>query len=88
MQLEGQTMSQTYLDWMLCSDEALDEDDAEKAAVAYAELDKILHPESQQMKLMKIQMASIPPSPSSPPETPPETGSATTETGRPTISPR
>lgn len=61
MQLEGQTMSQTYLDWMQRFDEALDEDDYGKAAAAYTELDKILHPESQQRKLMKIQMASIPP---------------------------
>jgi AAA15 family ATPase/GTPase len=61
MQLEGQTMSNTYLDLMQQFDEALDEDDYEKANKAYIKLTSILHPQSSQRKLMKIQMTSLSP---------------------------
>ena len=61
MDLEGQTMSNTYLDLMQQFDEALDEDNYEKAKDAYDQLDKILHPGSSQRKLMKIQMTSLSP---------------------------
>lgn len=61
MELEGQTMSNTYLDLMQQFDNALDEDNYEKAREAYDQLDKILHPSSSQRKLMKIQMTSLSP---------------------------
>ncbi len=61
MQLEGQTMSKTYLDLMQQFDDALDVDDYEKAETAYAALDKILHPSSHQRKLLKLQMTSLSP---------------------------
>jgi predicted ATP-binding protein involved in virulence len=61
MALEGQTMSQTYLDLMQQFDDALDADDYEKAEAAYKELDKILHPNSHQRKLLQLQMTSLSP---------------------------
>ncbi|HRI62069.1 MAG TPA: AAA family ATPase [Saprospiraceae bacterium] len=61
MALEGQTMSQTYLDLMQQFDDALDADDYEKAEAAYGELDKILHPNSHQRKLLQLQMTSLSP---------------------------
>lgn len=61
MQLKGQTMSKTYLDLREQFDEALDEDNYEKARDAYEHLDGILHPTSSQRKLMKIQMTSLSP---------------------------
>jgi len=61
MALEGQTMSKTYLDLMQQFDDALDADDYEKAEVAYGELDKILHPNSHQRKLLQLQMTSLSP---------------------------
>lgn len=61
MQLEGQTMSKNYLDLREQFDEALDEDNYEKARDAYEHLDGILHPTSSQRKLMKIQMTSLSP---------------------------
>lgn len=61
MALEGQTMSQTYLDLMQQFDDALDADDYEKAEAAYGELDKILHPNSYQRKLLQLQMTSLSP---------------------------
>jgi len=61
MALEGQTMSQTYLDLMQQFDDALDADDFEKAEAAYNELDKILHPNSHQRKLLQLQMTSLSP---------------------------
>jgi AAA15 family ATPase/GTPase len=59
MQLEGQTMSNTYLDLMAQFDEALDADDYEKAQSAYNQLDAILHPQSSQRKLLKLQMSAL-----------------------------
>ena len=59
MQLEGQTMSNTYLSLMTQFDEALDEDDYEKAQSAYNQLDAILHPQSSQRKLLRLQMSAL-----------------------------
>lgn len=59
MQLEGQTMSNTYLDLMAQFDEALDEDDYKKAQSAYNQLDAILHPQSSQRKLLRLQMSAL-----------------------------
>ncbi len=61
MDLEGQTMSKTYLDLMEQFDYALDSDDFEKAEDAYQKLDKILHPDSHQRKLLQLQMTSLSP---------------------------
>jgi predicted ATP-binding protein involved in virulence len=61
MQLEGQTMSNTYLNLMQQFDDALDMDDYDKAKDAYNQLNGILHPQSSQRKLMKIQMTSLSP---------------------------
>lgn len=61
MLLDGQTMSQTYLALIRQFDEALDEDNFEKAKDAYDQLDAILHPTSSQRKLLKIQMTSLSP---------------------------
>ncbi|MFN8352901.1 MAG: ATP-binding protein [Spirosomataceae bacterium] len=59
MGLKEKTLSDTYLKWMKQFDEALDEENAEKANEAYEALDKILHPTSSQRKLMRIQMSSL-----------------------------
>jgi len=61
MDLEGQTMSQTYLGLMEQFDDALDSDDFEKAENAFQKLDKILHPVSHQRKLLQLQMTSLSP---------------------------
>ncbi len=61
MDLEGQTMSQTYLDLMQQFEEGLDEDNYEKAKSAYDALDKILHIGSVQRKLLRLQMTSLSP---------------------------
>ncbi len=59
MGLEDKTLSDSYLALMKQFDEGLDEDDFEKAEHAYHELDKILHPESTQRKLLRLQMSSL-----------------------------
>jgi len=61
MDLEGQTMSQTYLELMEQYDDALDSDDFEKAEDAFKKLDKILHPDTHQRKLLQLQMTSLSP---------------------------
>jgi cytochrome c553 len=59
MDLEGQTMSNTYLELMQQFEEGLDADDFEKTNHAFQELNKILHPESKQRKLLSIQMTNL-----------------------------
>lgn len=59
MGLDDKTVSDDYLKLMQQFDEALDEEDYSKAKNAYNELDKILHPESHQRKLLRIQMSSL-----------------------------
>jgi predicted ATP-binding protein involved in virulence len=61
MGLEERTQSDTYLGFMKQFDEALDEDNYAKAKLAYDELAKILHPQSSQRKLLRIQMSSLVP---------------------------
>ena len=61
MGMDDKTMSDTYLDLMNQFDEALDEDNYEKAHSAYEGLDKILHPSSPQRKILRIQMSSLAP---------------------------
>lgn len=61
MGMNDKTMSDTYLDLMKQFDEALDEDNYEKAHSAYEGLDKILHPSSPQRKILRIQMSSLAP---------------------------
>jgi predicted ATP-binding protein involved in virulence len=59
MGMDDRTLSDDYLKSMHQFDEALDEDDYHKAKQAYDELDKILHPNSPQRKLLRIQMSSL-----------------------------
>ena len=59
MGMDNKTLSDDYLTWMHQFDDALDEDNYHKAKQAYDELDKILHPESHQRKLLRIQMSSL-----------------------------
>ena len=61
MGMNDKTMSDTYLQLMKQFDEALDEDNYEKAQAAYDGLDKILHPSSSQRKILRIQMSSLAP---------------------------
>jgi predicted ATP-binding protein involved in virulence len=61
MGLGEETLSDSYLALIKQFDDALDEDDYAKAKGAYNELDKILHPESNQRKLLRIQMSSLMP---------------------------
>jgi len=59
MGLGGGTLSDTYLELIKQFDNALDEDNYTKAKKVYDELDKILHPTSNQRKLLRIQMSSL-----------------------------
>jgi len=61
MGLGEKTQSESYLALIKQFDEALDKDDYSKAKTAYEKLDKILHPESSQRKLLRIQMSSLMP---------------------------
>jgi predicted ATP-binding protein involved in virulence len=61
MGMNDKTMSDTYLELMKNFDDALDEDNYEKAQAAYDGLDKILHPSSSQRKILRIQMSSLAP---------------------------
>ncbi|KHD09759.1 hypothetical protein PN36_30910 [Candidatus Thiomargarita nelsonii] len=61
MDLGEKTLSDNYLALIKQFDEALDKEDYAKAKAAYDELDKILHPESSQRKLLRIQMSSLMP---------------------------
>ncbi len=61
MGMEDKTYSEAYLELIQAFEAALDEEDYAKAKHAYDELDKILHPESAQRKLLRIQMSSLSP---------------------------
>lgn len=63
MDLDGKTMSETYLHWVNEFTEGIENDDFEKAQNAYKELDKILHPRSELRKLFRLEMTSLTPSP-------------------------
>ena len=59
MGLDDKTLSDDYLKLIKQFDDALDNDNYQQAKNAYDELDKILHPNSHQRKLLRIQMASL-----------------------------
>ena len=59
MELGEKTKSEQYLKLIKEFDKALDNNNSEQAQNAYNELDKILHPQSVQRKLLKIQMTSL-----------------------------
>ncbi|RYE16338.1 MAG: ATP-binding protein [Sphingobacteriaceae bacterium] len=61
MGLDEKTYSDSYIKLMNSFDDALDKDDYEGASQIYNQLDAILHPESNQRKLLRIQMASLSP---------------------------
>jgi predicted ATP-binding protein involved in virulence len=61
MGLGEKTQSETYLALIKQFDEALDKQDYANAKIAYDKLDKILHPESNQRKLLRLQMSSLMP---------------------------
>ncbi len=64
MDLDGKTMSETYMTWVNDFTEGIENDDFEQAQNAYKELDKILHPRSELRKLFRLEMTSLTPSPS------------------------
>ena len=59
MELGEKTHSDDYLRLMADFDEALDEENYEQAQKAFEQLDKILHPQSSQRKLLRIQIGAI-----------------------------
>mgnify|MGYP006252345175 FL=1 len=59
MELGEKTHSDDYLRLMADFDKALDEENYEQAQKAFKELDKILHPQSSQRKLLRIQIGAI-----------------------------
>lgn len=59
MDLEDRTHSQKYIELRQNFEDALDENDYEKAKNAKDALEKILNPQSTQAKIMEIQMASL-----------------------------
>lgn len=61
MELDGHVMSQQYIYFLNSFDKALDEGAYNKAKDAYQELSKILHPQSHQHKLLRLQLNQIKP---------------------------
>lgn len=61
MGLGDRTLSDTYLKLLKDFDEGLDEDNYEKAQAAYDALLPLLHPQSSQRKLLKLQLGAIAP---------------------------
>jgi AAA domain, putative AbiEii toxin, Type IV TA system len=61
MSLGERTRSQAYLDLMAAFENALLENDYQKAQVAYNQLDVMLSPSSYQRKVLQIQMSSLMP---------------------------
>ncbi len=61
MGLGEKTQSENYLALRKQFDEALDKENYANAKIAYDKLDKILHPESNQRKLLRLQMSSLMP---------------------------
>ncbi|MBN2890650.1 MAG: AAA family ATPase [Bacteroidales bacterium] len=59
MELGEKTKSDDYLKLMKEIEVAITKNDKQKAQKTYNELDKILHPDSVQRKLLKIQMTSL-----------------------------
>lgn len=61
MGLGDKTLSDTYLNLLNQFEDGLDSDDYEKAKSAYDELLLLLHPNSSQRKLLKLQLGAIAP---------------------------
>lgn len=61
MGLGERTHSEKYLELIRQFETALDNENYESAQAAYDELDKILHPQSHQRKLLRLQMSSLTP---------------------------
>ncbi|AXE18735.1 hypothetical protein DR864_13735 [Runella rosea] len=61
MGLGDKTLSDTYLSLLYQFEDGLDTDNYEKAKAAYDELLLILHPQSSQRKLLKLQLGAIAP---------------------------
>lgn len=61
MGLGDKTLSDTYLQLLSLFEEGLDSDDYGKARTAYEELLPLLHPNSSQRKLLKLQLGAIAP---------------------------
>ncbi|MFN3378624.1 MAG: AAA family ATPase [Runella zeae] len=61
MGLGDKTLSDTYLKLLNQFEEGLDSDDYGKASAAYEELLPLLHPNSSQRKLLKLQLGAIAP---------------------------
>lgn len=61
MGLDERIHSDVYLELIGKFDKALEDDNFEAAQAAYDELDKILHPQSNQRKLLRLQMSSLTP---------------------------
>jgi predicted ATP-binding protein involved in virulence len=61
MGLGERTHSEKYLELIRQFETALDGENYESAQTAYDELDKILHPQSHQRKLLRLQMSSLTP---------------------------
>ncbi len=59
MNLGERTHSDAYLQLMDAFEQALDKEDFEKAQEAYEQLEAILHPNSSQRKLLRMQMSAI-----------------------------
>jgi predicted ATP-binding protein involved in virulence len=59
MNLEGQTMSDTYLTLVEKFTQAIENDDFRQAQEAYKGLDEILHPRSERRKLFRLEMTSL-----------------------------
>ena len=61
MDLDGKTMSETYLNLVNAFTEGIENDDVEKSQNAYNALDKILHPRSELRKLFRLEMTALTP---------------------------
>ena len=61
MDLDGKTMSETYLNLVNAFTEGIENDDVEKSQNAYKALDKILHPRSELRKLFRLEMTALTP---------------------------
>ncbi len=59
MELDSQVMSQAYIETLSSFDKALDDSNYDAAKEAYDKLVKMLHPESAQRKLLRMQLNQI-----------------------------
>ena len=59
MNLDNGNYSNTYNSYFTAFDEALDSDDYKTAYKVYSKLDKILHPNSADRKILKLQLSQL-----------------------------